>query len=68
MKNYIKIRVSFRRTFSQENNLKVPTSNLSSTLQATYVLWYVGIQSINGNKCTSLDATVGPNLDNWEGL
>jgi len=64
MKNYEKIRVSVRWNFGQENNLEVPTSNLSSTLQATYVLWHVGIRSIDENKCTSSDATVGPNLDN----
>ena len=64
MKNYVKIGVSVRRTFGQENNLEVPTSNLSSTLQATYVLWHVVIRSIEENKCTSLDVTVGPYLDN----
>jgi len=55
MKNYVKIGVSVRRTFGQENNLEVPTSNLSSTLRATYVLWHVVIRSIDENKCTSSD-------------
>ena len=64
MKNYVKIRVSVRRSFGQENNLEVPTINLSSALQATYVFWHVGIRSIDEDKYTSLDATVGPNLDN----
>jgi len=63
MKNHVKIRASVRRTFGQENNLGVPTRNLSSTLQVTYVLWHVGIRSIDENKYTSSDATVGPNLD-----
>jgi len=64
MKNYVKIRVSVRRIFSQENNLEVPTSNLSSTLEATYIFRHVCIRSIDENKCTSSDAIVGPNLDN----
>jgi len=62
MKNYVKGE-TFRRTFSEENNLELPTNNLSSTLQATYVFWRVGMRSMKENKCTMLDAIVGPNLD-----
>jgi len=60
--------VSFKRSFSQENNLEVLTNNLSSTHQATCMFWHVGIRSIKETKCTSSDATVEPNLDDLEGL